>query len=157
MPGGRFPDRVSSDRTHKNANCRQDRSKGCPAALSAGRILSYLCAFSVMSVTDVVLNVTWVCAYRVRTLLSLVEAVALTTVRNPPAYSFYGYRMEIGSCSNARPVGLTRARICLSFGPVTLPRDTPRNSSGTNSKNSSWSDLRTIRHPRQVWLSDRTM
>jgi len=75
-PGGRSPDRVPNDRMKKNTDCRQDRSKGCPAALSAGRILSYPCALSVMSGTDVVLNFSWVCAYRVTTLLSLVEAVA---------------------------------------------------------------------------------
>ena len=77
MPGGRSPDRVSRDRMKKNTNCRQDLSKGCPAALSAGLILSYPRALSVMSGTDVVLNLSWVCAYRVTTLLSLVEAVAL--------------------------------------------------------------------------------
>jgi len=76
MPGGRSPDRVSSDRMKKKTNCRQDRSKGCPAALSAGLILSCPCALSVMSGTDVVLNLSWVCDYRVTTLLSLVEAVA---------------------------------------------------------------------------------
>ena len=76
MPGGRSPAIVSGDRMKKNTNCRQDRSKGCPAALSAGLILSYPCALSVMSGTDVVLNLSWVCAYRVTTLLSLVEAVA---------------------------------------------------------------------------------
>jgi len=68
--------RVSSDRMKKNTNCRQDRSKGCPAALPAGLVLSYPCALSVMSGTDVVMNLCWVCAYRVTTLLSLVEAVA---------------------------------------------------------------------------------
>ena len=76
MPGGRSPDRVPSDQMKKNTNCLQDRSKGCPASLSAGLILSYPCALSVMSGTDVVLNLSWVCAYRVTTLLSLVEAVA---------------------------------------------------------------------------------
>jgi len=76
MPGGRSPENPGSDRMNKNNNCRQDRSKGCPAALSAGVTHSYPCALYVMSGTDVVLNLSWVCAYRVTTLLSLVEAVA---------------------------------------------------------------------------------
>jgi len=76
MPGGRFPDGVSRDRMKKSTTCRQDRSKSCPAALSARIILCYPCALSVMSGTDVVLNLSWVCAYCVTTLLSLVDAVA---------------------------------------------------------------------------------
>jgi len=76
MPDRRSPDRVSSHPMKNNTICRPDPSKGCPAALSAGHIFSYPCASSVMSGTDVVLNLFWVCAYRVTTLLSFVEAVA---------------------------------------------------------------------------------
>jgi len=76
MPDRRSPDRVSSHPMKKNTICRPDPSKGCPAALSAGHIFSYPGASSVMSGTDVVLNLFWVCAYRVTTLLSFVEAVA---------------------------------------------------------------------------------
>jgi len=74
--GGRFPEKVGCSLMNKSTDCGQDRSKSCPAALSARTILSYPCALSVMSGTDVVLNLSWVCAYRVTTLLSLVEAVA---------------------------------------------------------------------------------
>jgi len=69
--------------------------------------------------------------------------LALKTVWSLYAYSIHGYRIQNGSGSNSRPVGPTRARICLWFGSVTMPRDTPRNNPGNSLKNSSWSDLRT--------------
>jgi len=76
MPGGRSPDKAGSSLMYKYSNCRQDLFEGCPAALSAGLTHSHPCALSAKSSTDVVLSLSWVCAFRVTTLLSRFDAVA---------------------------------------------------------------------------------
>ena len=76
IPGGGAPGKAGSSLMYKYNNCRQDRSEGCPADLSAGCTLRYPCALSVMSSTDVVLSLSWLCAFRVTTPLSLVDAIA---------------------------------------------------------------------------------